>query len=137
MEDKKQFKIVVLEDNEFFNHLLTRKLENFTEELAMDKNDCEFEIQSFTNARDCVQNINPDTDVAFVDYYLDNTTALDLLQKIKEKCRKCKIIIISQIDNLKTAYQTMLEGAYEFILKDQRALSKTTEIVEDLVNSRL
>jgi DNA-binding NtrC family response regulator len=84
-----------------------------------------------------VQNINPDTDVAFLDYYLDNTTALDLLQKIKEKCKRCKIIIISQIDNLKTTYQTMLEGAYEFILKDQRALGKATEIVEDLANQRL
>jgi DNA-binding NtrC family response regulator len=133
---KRKFQIVILEDNEFFNRLLTRNIQNFTEELGHDKN-CEFEIQSFTNARDCLANIKPETDLAFIDYYLDSTTALELLGKLKEKCEKCKIIIISQIDNLKTAYQTILEGAYEFIKKDQMALPRTNDIIEDLVSAKL
>jgi DNA-binding NtrC family response regulator len=137
MKPQHHFKIVVLEDSDFYNNLLTRQLENYTGALAVDK-DCTFDIQSYTNVNDCMRNLSPETDIAFVDYYLsDNKNALDILKKIKQKCQDCKVVIISQVKNIKTSLQTLKEGASDFITKDRFALTKSCYLVEDLVNQRL
>lgn len=134
---KKQFKIVVLEDNEFYNNLLTKQLKNYTEEMALDK-DCSFEIESYTNANDCLRNFKSDTDIAIIDYYLgESKNGSDILKAIKEKCSTCKVIVISQFQNIKTYYQTLNEGAYHFIFKDRDALAKSCIVIEDIVNEEL
>jgi len=136
-QEKKVFKIIVLEDSEFFNDLLTKQLEQYTASLAMDKN-CLFDIQSFTSSNDCLRNLKNDTDIAFVDYYLGNgITGSDVLKKIKEKCWDCKVVIISQVKNVKTTGVAISEGAMDFIFKDINALPKSCFIVEDIVDSRL
>lgn len=137
MKPQNHFKIVVLEDSDFYNNLLTMQLQNYTSAMATDKH-CSFDIQSYTNANDCLRNLNSDTDIAFVDYYLnDSKNALDILKIIKQKCTDCRVIIISQVKNLKTSYQTMKEGAFNFISKDRFALTESCFMVEDLVNERL
>lgn len=134
---RRQFKIVVLEDNEFYNTILTKHLKNFINELELGK-EMSFDVESYTNANDCIRNLKPDTDIAIVDYYLgDNKNALDILKTIKEKCDHCKVIIISQFKNLKTYYQTLNEGAYHFIFKDRNALSKSCLTVEDIINESI
>lgn len=134
---KKQFKIIVLEDNEFYNTILTRQLKNYTSEMELDNN-YSFDIESYTNANDCLRNLKPETDIAIVDYYLgESKNALDILKAIKATCSNCKVIIISQFKNIKTYYQTLNEGAYHFIFKDRNALSKSCFAVEDIINQSL
>lgn len=134
---KRQFKIIVLEDNEFYNTILTRHLKNYTDEMEYGR-DLSFDIESYTNAGDCLRNLKSDTDIAIVDYYLgESKNALDILKAIKAKCVNCKVIIISQFKNIKTYYQTLNEGAYHFIFKDRNALSKSCFTVEDIINESL
>src|ERR1700747_1433542 len=115
MSTQTQFKIVVLEDNDFYNNLLTRQLQNYTGEIALDKG-YRFDISSYTSSTDCLKNIQPDTDIAIVDYYLgESKNALDILKVIKQKCPNCKVIVISRVKNIKTSYETLNEGAFTFI----------------------
>ena len=131
---KKQFKIVVVEDNEFYNNILTRQLKNFTEGLAIDRG-LSFEIDSYTNAHDFLRNLKKETDIAILDYYLgDSLNGAEILKAIKKKCEHCKVVIISQLKNIKTYYQTLNEGAYHFIHKDRNALSNSCTVVEDIIN---
>lgn len=137
MSNKKKYRILVLDDSEFYNMLLTRQLENFTETLKLD-HDLEFEIQSYTNVEECLAKMKPDTHIAFVDYYLGKgITGSDVIKKLKQKCRNCKVIIISQNYSIKTALKTITEGAIEFILKDREALSKCCFVLNDFVHGRL
>jgi DNA-binding NtrC family response regulator len=134
---RKQFKIIVLEDNEFYNNILTRQLKNYTDELEEGKG-CTFDIESYTNAGDCIRNLKPDTDIAIVDYYLgDSKNAMDILKAIKEKCDHCRVVIISQFKNIKTYYETLNNGAYHFIFKDKQALAKSCYVIEDIINEGL
>jgi DNA-binding NtrC family response regulator len=131
------FKIVVLEDNEFYNTLLSRQLENYTSAIAEDKG-YDIEIQSYTNPSDCIRNIKEDTDVAIVDYYLgDNKNGLEVLRQIKQKSPDCRVVIISQVENMKTSFETLNEGAFTFIYKDRDALMEVCHLVEDVLNERL
>lgn len=137
MSTQGPFKIVILEDNDFYNNLLTRQLQNYTDAIAEDKG-YEFEIQSFTNASDCIRNLKPDTDVAIVDYYLgESKNALDIIKVVKQKCPGCKVIVISQVKNMKTSFETVNEGAMTFIYKDRDALMQSCVLVEEILNERM
>lgn len=136
MEAHYQFKIVVLEDNDFYNNLLTRQLQSYTREIALDKG-YRFDIYSYTNPTDCLKNITEDTDIAFVDYYLgESKNAIDVLKVLKQKCPHCKVIVISRAKNFKTSYQIFDEGAFTFIYKDQGALMESCLLVEDIIKER-
>ncbi len=134
---KKLFKIIVLEDSEFYNNVLTKTLKNHTHVLEEEKG-CHFDIESYTNANDCLRNLKEDTNIAIIDYYLGQSkNAKDILKVIKEKCKDCKVIIISQFRNIKTYYETLNEGAYHFIYKDRNALANSCNAVEDIINNDL
>jgi DNA-binding NtrC family response regulator len=137
MKTQNHFKIVVLEDSEFYNKILSKKLQNYIEPISLDK-EYSYDIQSYTNLNDCLNNLNPDTDIAFVDFYLgDSKNALYVIKKIKQKCSNCKIIVISQSKNTMTELQTISEGAIDFISKDNDALMRSCFIAEDIINERL
>lgn len=124
----------MLDDSEFYNRLLTRQLQNYTDIISAQKN-FEFEINSFVNPTDFVTNLKDDTDIAFIDFYLGNITALEIIKKIKDKCENCKIIIISQARNSMASHNTINEGAMEYVHKDRNALARSCFIVEDIINN--
>lgn len=129
-----KFKIILVEDDEFYNTILTRQLKKHTAELAL-MNGYNFEINSYIHSEDCVRNLSTDTDIAILDYYLDdNSTATKIIDIIQEKCDRCKIVIISQFKNFKTYYQTLNHsGAYHFIFKDKYALANCCSVVSDII----
>lgn len=134
---QKVFKIAILEDSELFNDILTRQIEYFTRTLAMERN-FTFEIRTYTSPSDFVRNLKNDTDIAFVDYYLgDGVTATEIIHKIRERCWDCKVVIVSQVRNIKTISIPLMDETIDFIYKDGRALSRCCFILEDLVNSGL
>ena len=131
---QKVFRIVILEDSEFFNELLTRQIEHYADILAMEKN-CRFEIQSYTSENDFIRNLKNDTDIAFVDYYLGNgITGSDMIKKIRERCWDCKVVIVSQVRNIKTISIPLKDETIDFVFKDNNALPKCCFILEDIVN---
>ncbi|HKC67419.1 MAG TPA: response regulator [Bacteroidia bacterium] len=137
MKTQSHFKIVVLEDSEFYNNILSKKLHNYIKPISLDK-EYSFDIQSYTNLNDCLYNLHADTDIAFVDFYLgDSKNALYVLKKIKQKCSNCKVVVISQSKSTATELQTINEGAVDFISKDNDALMRSCYIAEDIINERL
>jgi DNA-binding NtrC family response regulator len=140
MKTGNDFKIAVLDDNEFYNLVFTKRINSYTEMLSRAyKNKCNFEIQSFTNSADCLRDISPETDVVFLDYFLDNKVkAPDLLSDIKKKCRDCKIVVMSNTRNIGNILRMFAEDEVEFVYKDEEdALLKSCMIVEDIVQARV
>jgi DNA-binding NtrC family response regulator len=134
---EKSVKIVVIEDNEFFNQLLTTRLKNYIYPIADDQH-FNLLVQSFTNPKDALRNMEDDTDIVFLDYYLgDSVNGMDVMKKIKKSCNSCNVIIISQVKSLQTSLVTLLEGASEFILKDKNAITKSCYIAEEMIYKRL
>ena len=137
MERKKNFKILVLEDNEFYNSILTMQIQHFTQ-IFSSENDCKFEIESYTSVNDCMRNLKEDTDIAFLDYYLGyGITATDVSQKIKRTCKNCCVVIISRSKGFISNLKVFREGALEFIQKDAHTFSKICHIIEDVVSGEL
>lgn len=137
MKHLPHFKIVVLEDNDFYNKLITKHIENYIHNIALLKG-FTFDISSFTSYKDCVRNFTDDTNIIITDYYLnDGFNAMHVLNFIRKRDTKCQIVILSQIYNINTAISTLLEGACEFIHKDKNALANSGLIVEDIIAQQL
>lgn len=131
-----KFKIAILEDNMFYNRLLKKQLDDYFENLGVLTN-CVFSIKSYTNTNDFVNNLTDGTDVALLDFYLeDGETALKVMEKIKEKSPECKIIIISGIKNVHSYYKTFWLGAVDFITKDRTAPLRSCRLIESIFSEK-
>jgi FixJ family two-component response regulator len=132
-----KFKIAILEDNLFYNRLLKKQLDDYFENLGV-LNNCVFSIKSYTNTNDFLENLSESTDVALLDFYLqDGETALKVMEKIKQKSENCKVIIISGIKNVHSYYKTFWMGAVEFITKDRTAPLRTCRLIEAIYSEKL
>ncbi len=130
-------KILVIEDNEFFNQLLTMRLKNYIDPIA-DEQQLDLQVNSYTDPKEALKNIGDDIDIVFLDYYLGEVvTGMEIMKSIKKKCDSCDIIIISQVKSLQTSLVTLLEGASEFILKDKNAITKSCYVAEGMIYKRL
>jgi FixJ family two-component response regulator len=131
-----KFRISILEDNLFYNRLLQRQLEDYFENLGVLTN-CVFSIKSHTNTQDFIEDLSVKTDVALVDFYLqDGETALKVMEEIKQKTQQCKVIIISGVKNISSYYKTFWLGAVDFISKDQSAPIRSCRLIESIYSEK-
>jgi CheY-like chemotaxis protein len=135
--ERKTIRIAVVEDNEYYNHLLTSGLKVHIASLPC-ADSVHFEINSYTSAHDALVNITKSTDIVFLDYYLgDMFTGLDILRKIKKANPQCKVVMLSQVKNLQTSLIPLLEGASDFVFKDHLAISKSCQTAALLIDQKL
>lgn len=131
------FKIVVLEDDDFYNKLLSRYLKTALSELGIVKGFA-LEVKSYTSLIDCTLNFDNDTILMFTDYYLkDRHSASNIIDFVNSRPSACKIVVISQIQNLQTEFSTLLKGAIDFIKKDKRTFYQCRDIAESIITEKL
>ena len=133
IEKLKEFKIMVLEDSEFFNSVLTRTISNYLEILSQEKG-FEYDVQSFTTVKDFLRNLKEDTDIVFIDYYLGGgLTAPEVISWMKKICDGCKIIVVSQSNDGSLKQKVYSEGAAEFITKSKESLFRACIVLEEII----
>ena len=115
---EKAFKIFVVEDDEWYNRLLVHTLS-----LNPD-----YEIQSFTTGKDCLDNLYQEPDIITLDYRLPDTKGLEVLKQIKEINEDIQIILISEQVDIDVVVTLLKLGAYDYIVKSR-------DIKERLLNT--
>ncbi len=116
--NKKAFKIFVVEDNEWYNKLLVHNLE-----LNPD-----YEVVSFLNGADCLNNLNDQPDVITLDYRLPDMTGSEVLNRVKKENKDIEVILISEQDDIEVVVDLLKQGAYDYIVK-------SNDIRERLLNT--
>ena len=112
------FKIFVVEDDEWYNRMLVHHL-------SMNP---DYEIHSFTTAKDCLEHLNLKPDVITLDYRLPDQLGIDVLKQIKEINDEVRIILISGQDDIEVVVDILKHGAYDYIVK-------STDIRDRLLNT--
>ncbi len=119
---KEKIKIVVLDDSDFYNRMLTHELEAYCK-LLSHQFPVLLEIDSYSDLELFSKRLERSIDLAFVDFYLSSEVNGDeVTRKILEKHKSCKVIIISQSNSLPTNAKTKNSGAANFIHKDKYAI---------------
>jgi DNA-binding NtrC family response regulator len=122
----KPFTIFILEDDDWYNNLLT-----YTVSLNP-----EYIVKGFKTAKEFYQSLSVHPDVITLDYRLPDSTGLDVLKKVKEFNDQIEIIIISEQENIETAVELLKEGAYDYLVKTPDIRDRLLNILSKLKNQR-
>ncbi len=120
--DDKPFKIFVVEDNEWYNKLLVHNLS-----LNPD-----YEIESFTTGKDCINNLHKAPDLITLDYRLPDTRGLELLKRIKAENEEIQVILISEQDEIEVVVDLLKYGAYDYIVKSDDIRERLLNTVQNI-----
>mgnify|MGYP001220176782 CR=1 FL=1 len=131
--------VLVVEDNEYYNSLLSRTLQKSGNILQM-KHDCRVQIHSFTNAAECIRMIksgeleNNDI-IAFVDYYIGNgITGGHIVRLLKNHNADTQVLLMSQS---KAIGEREKNGQHDFfILKDGFAPAICRLYLEQFIDNK-
>lgn len=136
---KNVVRIIVLEDNEFYNKILSKQLSvratKIEHEIA-----CEIEILCFTSTRDFFSNLEnlASLDLAFVDFNLDDAiSGLEVMKLILQQFPNCKVVIFSKTHNNSIENINITSGALEFLKKDRHTIDRLQEIFEHVIRSQM
>jgi len=120
--DSKTFKIFVVEDDEWYNRLLVYNLS-----LNPD-----YEIQSFSDGKSCLENLHQKPNVITLDYRLPDTKGLDVLKKVKEIDEDIQVILISEQEDIEVVVELLKQGAYDYIVKSKDIRERLLNTVNNI-----
>jgi len=89
-------------------------------------------ITCFSNGNDCLNNLNQNPDIIFLDHNMDGITGLEVLKKIKRYNPNIYVIMVSSQQNTKIIVDALEYGAYDYITKDHLVYDKMTLIINKI-----
>lgn len=116
------FKIYVLEDDEWYNKLLVHSLS-----LNPD-----FVVKGFFKAEDFLKSLKDKPDVVTIDYRLPDAKGEQVLEKIKDISPDTEVIVISEQENIETAVNLLRLGAYDYLVKEKNIRDRLLSIVNNI-----
>lgn len=112
MKNNRNPLIFIVEDNVVYNELIKGALK-----AKKFKN-----LQSFKNPEECYKNLDQNPDIIVLNYAYSGFTGLDLMQKVHENKPLIDFIFISGQNNVEVAVKIMRHGAFDYIVKNEKAL---------------
>jgi response regulator of citrate/malate metabolism len=141
MEKRRNIKIYIVEDDKYFNQLMTKYVGAICESLQY--NGFDFEIKSFSNAHQCIEKLEGDVDFMFLDYYLNNfdepdiLTGEDVISEVKTFCPDCKIVIVSELRDAKKTRELQNLGIYGYVDKNLNSSNRIGSILQEAIREKI
>jgi two-component system OmpR family response regulator len=120
-------KIFIVDDDnmltEAFTDYLTRKVAH--------------DITAFHTGEECLNHLRELPDVIILDYYLnsvqkDAANGMEILETIKKHHPKIHVIMLSSQESYNTAMQAIINGAEQYVIKDDDAFEKIAEMIDEM-----
>jgi len=92
-------------------------------------------ITTFNDGESCLQNIDKDTHIVILDYFLNGQNGLEVLKQIKAKNPKTEVIMLSSNEDIALAIQTFRNGATDYVVKGKGSLKKISRIVYNIITA--
>ncbi|MBK8882129.1 MAG: sigma-54-dependent Fis family transcriptional regulator [Bacteroidales bacterium] len=109
-----QFTIFLVEDDPLYSEFLYYHLT-----LNPD-----FQVESFSNGTDCLNNLYKNPDIITIDYNLPDMSGRELFEKLIASGQGGAVIIISGQKDINTAIELLKDGAYDYIVKDENTADR-------------
>lgn len=74
-------------------------------------------IYTMADAKSCINSLVIVPDVIFLDYSIENFSGLEVLKKIKNINPEIHVVVLSEIEEMNLAADSLKLGAYDLILK--------------------
>ncbi len=93
-------------------------------------------IRSFTTGADCLQNLQQNPKVIFLDYQMDDMDGLQVLWEIKKYNPFTNVIFCTAHNNIELAVSAIKYGSAEFLLKENISIKKISDALESLMGEQ-
>lgn len=123
MENQTQFKFFIVDDDIFCANVYEQYLANLNYT----------DITYFSNGNDCLNNLDQNPDIIFLDHNMEDLTGFEVLRKIKRYNPNIYIVMISGQDNIKTAVDALKYGAFDYVIKDSSVCETITRIINKII----
>jgi CheY-like chemotaxis protein len=137
---KKTINVLVMEDNEYYNSLLTKALKQSIHTLQPTEK-YKLVLHSFTNSLECIRKIKSsdlvknDT-IAFVDYYMNNgVNGAHIIKLLKEQNNDTMVILLSH--SRAVAEKSKLNNHNFFVSKDSSAPALCCLYLEQFIENKI
>jgi DNA-binding NtrC family response regulator len=115
--------IFIVEDNVAFSKIVEHLL------LSNGYNN----ILIFSSGEECLKNIYQKPNIIIQDYKLQGISGINVLQRVKKVLPLCEFVFLSGQDNVDIAVNTMKLGAFDYIVKNETALQRLIQIIDNIV----
>ncbi len=136
-KNKKDVNIVIVEDDKYFNKVLTKYVETICDEKVY--SDFNFNIKSYHTAENTIQELEDDTDIMLLDYYLEHEnevdllTGADVLDEVTKHCDECKVVMISAQEEKGLTEELKNKGISAYIDKNINSKNRVGAVLQDLL----
>lgn len=127
MEATDNIKIFLVDDDKMFASALKHSLVN--------NNIHPHEIMTFPTGEECIKNLHKyNPEIIILDYnlnknYPDAIDGIQVLKRVKRIRPHSEVIILSSQENINVAMDTLSNGAYDYVTKDESAFIKIKNII--------
>jgi DNA-binding NtrC family response regulator len=122
MENPTQFKFFIVDDDIFCANVYQQYLSNLNYT----------DITYFSNGKDCLNNLDQNPDIIFLDYNMDDLIGFEVLKKIKRLNSNIYVVMVSGQENIKIAVDAIKNGAFDYVTKNSFVCEKMTNIIEKI-----
>lgn len=122
MQNQNPFKFFIVDDDLICTYMHEKHL------LNLNYNN----ITCFSNGNDCLNNLNQNPDIIFLDHNMDGITGLEVLKEIKRYNSGIYVIMVSGQIEIKTAVDALDHDAFGYIIKDSLVYDKMTRIINKI-----
>lgn len=126
---KPSFLIYIIDDDRVFSKSISYQL---TKNLSTN-----IKVKMFSSFDEFLLNAHHKPDIVILDYYLKNTNSIDgliLLQKIKQVLKNTEVVILAGESSVDMAMQTIKNGAYDFIRKNDSVFLRVKHTIEFILD---
>lgn len=136
MKHPSVYKIAVLDDSPVYSNVLSQHLLRYAKSEHR-RRGAIIHLQTFTSSQDFIEHIDPETDLAFIDYYLENAiTASEVLPMLRVRAPRCSVVIISRSLDAKSLLRSP-SAAASFILKDKNGLTNSSRVLAEWLDDQI
>ena len=127
MMKNKDIKIFLVDDDPFCLSLYEGHLRNLGYE----------DITKFDNGFSCLEAINQKPDIIFIDQTMEGLTGIDVLKRVKYRDPDIYTVFVSGIEDIKMAINSIKNGAFDFIIKNNDVLKKMEKVMQEIITIQL
>src|SRR5438105_2451172 len=97
-------------------------------------------INTFYTGEECLKYLNTSPDIVILDYYLNDSNespnnGIDILKKIKKTSPNTNVVMLSAQDKIDVAVNSMKYGAFDYIVKNENAFTRTHNAINNIVRN--
>lgn len=90
-------------------------------------------VSTFTDGDSCLENVDENTHIVILDYFMEGKNGLDVLKSIKKINPKTEVIMLSSNEDISLAIETFRAGAKDYVLKGKGSWEKLARLVNYIV----